>query len=337
MFRFNPRGCFIDTGDAATGGGKAAPVDTPVAEAPATETPAADPATVTREDFQKAAPSLRKYQAKPEPEPEAEVKEEGTVEDTPPEVPAESKEPDEAPVKFKLPDGREVTTEELEKGHMMQSDYTKKTQALAEERRKWDEERETGKEQAVKERKLWESLELDPVGTLEKLQAHYAEQGIYEAKDPAILAQEVRARELETENQKLLKEKNDVAYKEAYAALDAQLVELAGQYGPVFDRNTVVQFMIDSKFTDPKKAFFALAHEDITGNMQMMIDDLHGQVTAAKDTAVQDYIKGKQSKGVAPPPVGAGGGGAPPVQLNLPRTFQEARKSAVARLSRASG
>lgn len=56
-------------------------------------------------------------------------------------------------------DGSSVTFDELKKGYLRQSDYTKKTQELAEER-----------ESLKDAQALWDAMNSDPVGTLRQLQ-----------------------------------------------------------------------------------------------------------------------------------------------------------------------
>ena len=98
-------------------------------------------------------------------------------------VPAQEPGSEEAPQVVTLPDGRELTAEqvlEMEKGTMMQSDYTKKTQALAEERRLFEQQKQEN-ERAFQ---IMRDIERDPIGTLQKLQEEYEAKGVYEPKDP---------------------------------------------------------------------------------------------------------------------------------------------------------
>jgi molybdopterin converting factor small subunit len=330
--------------------------EVPVSEPTATEQ-APNPA-ITREEFAKASPFLRNYQAKQQAAQKQEpVKDEKAVETQPAEVKADTPaegEPEKpaeepAPALIKMPDGREFTLDQVvewEKGHLRQSDYTKKTQSLAEERRKMDSEKAqlmTYKEQADKALQLARDIELDPIGTLDRLRDSYAEKGIYEAKDPEVLAQEKRIRSLEQEKQRLEHEKAEKANQDAVSELTGKLEKLAERYKDKFDQVEVLQFMVDNKFADPEAAFKAMKAdvlvEDVkkeseskVSELQKQIDELKAQMKTTSTTAVNEYVKAKTTKSEAPLPVGAtGGGGSPPVQINRPRTFQEARKAAMAR------
>ena len=353
------KGCYVETGDftAGTGGADPAPAADP--------TPAADPATVkevinapgntptgglqeqhglSREDFTKVAPFLRKHQAGQNPEPGGQVKE-GEPADTPPDAePGKANEPEAdtsepPPAVFKLPDGREATLEQIaewEKGHMMQKDYTLKTQKLAEERRRLEQEFGpivADKEKAVQAFQLWEGLSRDPIGVLNHLLEHYAEQGIYEPKDPAELAREDAERRLSAERQKLQDEKVQIAVRDAYTVLDSQLNTLAEKHGDRFDRAAVEDFMVKNNFLNPEKAFEAVAGPVLRENLQKQIDELNNKLKTAGASAVNDYVKNKTSRVDTGPPLGGGGSGSPPVVLTQPKTFSEARKSAIARLA----
>lgn len=251
---------------------------------------------------------------------------------------AEKKE--EGPVKFKLSDTEEATLEEIQewrKGHMMQADYTKKTQVLADERRQFDQERTKFDpslvEQAVN---LWRQMEVDPIGSLDKLREYYETQGIYEPKDEATLKLEMERRDLEAEKQKLEQEKQQRLQQEAYNSIDAQLTKAAETYGEDFDRAKMIQFMIDNKTVDVDYAAKALNHDAITGRLQKQIDELNKKIGTVKTEAVNEYVKTKTTKSASPPPVGASTTGAPPVQLNVPKTFEDSKKAALARLQNMS-
>jgi len=357
MLKFN-RGCTIDTGDLSTGGGAdPAPTETP-AETPAAtsvdatpeQTPKPADQEVQREDFSKAAPFLRKYQTSSESEPAAPAKE-GEAPDKPTGEPVKTEEPTKAepqvPNVYELPDGRKVSYEQLvewEKGHMMQSDYTKKTQALAERHRQIEQQYgpyAQHKENYDKAMALWQNMARDPVGTLNKLQEHYAEQGIFEPKDPAVLQQEDLARQLQFEKQQLMQEKaslaaaqKDRAIKDARSSLEAQLSELAKAHGDLFDRDEVLKFMVDNNLFDPEKAFNAVA----APKLQEKIAALKTKEKTIKDSAVNEYVKAKTSKAAASLPVGAAGGGGAPVSTITPaKSFQDARKAAMARLGGTGG
>jgi hypothetical protein len=350
MFRFKPwmpKGCFIDTGDSSTGGGGEAPAPAAPAEPAAAAEPEAPAAPaedqgISREDF-RIAPMLRNRQTIPAGEPVEVVSEEGTPDNLKAEEPGEPEQKEQTPPKVKLPDGREVTPDELaawEKGHMLQSDYTKKTQALADERRKLEEQFaplvQRG-EDHTKAMSLWDSMARDPIGVLNKLQEYYAEKGIYDAKDPEQLALEDEKRAVEQEKAQLQKDKYDQQVVTELDKLDKQFKALTDKHGDAFNQAEVARFMLDNKLTDPEKAFEAVAGPSLRENLQKQIDELQAKMKNVGSSAVNDYVKGKTNRAATPPPVGATGGGAPPVAITRPKTFQDARRAAISRFSGEGG
>ncbi len=285
-----------------------------------TEPPAAEPAP----------------EAAPEAPPTKEVSQEETPLGEAPseEVPTE-------PVKFKLTDEEEATLEQVlewKQGHMMQSDYTKKTQALAEERRQLEAERAKFDPEITENAvNLWKQLELDPIGYLDKLREYYESQGIYEPKDQATLQLEQERRALEAEKQQLQQEKQQRLQQDNYAKLEAQLTKLAETYGKDFDRTATIQFMLNNNIADAEKAYKAMNHDNLTTNLQKQIDELNKKLKTVKAEAVNDYVKTKTTKSAAPPPVGASNSGAPPVQTSMPKTFDDAKRAALARMSNLTG
>lgn len=307
---------------------------------------------VGREDFAKA-PFLRKSQASREQEPSEKKTDEETL-DTPVKAePVEGEKETEAPTEespavFKLPDGREVTPEQIaewEKGFMMQKDYTIKTQKLAEERRQLQKEAENAKayrEQADKALELWQAFERDPIGTINQLQQYYESNGIVEPKDAEVLAREDRIRQLETEIRIREQQAREQAEQQAHEWLVAQLDALSQKHGDAFDGEKVMRFMLDNNILDPEKAFKVMTHDDSVASLQQQMDalkaEMDAKLKAAKDEAIAEYVKQKTAKGEAPLPVGASsGGGSPIIQINQPKSFQDARRAALARLSGASG
>ena len=226
----------------------------------------------------------------------------------------------ETPQVYKLPDGRELTAEqiiELEKGHMMQADYSRKTQALAEQRRALEAE----KEKAAKAFKLMQDYERDPVGTAQRLQEEAEERGFYEPKDPDTLALEDRQRELEAKELEIQQKEQQLEQQQVYKDLENRVLKLEEKHGAEFDRQKVIQFMIDEKIYSPEVAWNAIR-----------ADQLEAQLKKAKEEAVNEYVKAKTTKKAAPLPVGAGGStGSPPVQVTKPKTLEDAKRAAMAR------
>lgn len=227
--------------------------------------------------------------------------------------------------KIKLTDGVEATLEEIEtwrKGQMMQSDYTKKTQALAEERRIMDREREefqSKQEEINKALEVHRGIERDPIGEIQKLQERYERKGIVEPKDPTILAKEDRIRELELESKKLQQEFAQKQQEQAYREMDYKLANVVREFN--VNRDELVKYMLDRQLLDPETAVKSFEY-----------DNMKEKLESARKEAVNEYIK-KKSKESAPPPIGATGTtGSPPVSEKLPLSLDDAKKAAFARV-----
>lgn len=301
-----------------------------------------------REDVRQMSSFLRDFQKKSAAEPGTGQQEPGAgaQPDNPTGGEADRKAPDTTPEPgsvpavqppgdalqaIKLPDGREYTIEqilEMEKGHMMQSDYTRKTQALAEDRRKLEEQR------LVNERafKLLQDYERDPVGTAIRLQEEAEAKGIFEPKDPEVLALEERQLALEKKELEIQRKEQEMQQQAVYKDLENRVVALETKHGNEFDRQKVIQFMIDEKIYSPEVAWNAIRAEQLEARTQKQVDELKNQLKKSKEEAVNEYIKAKTSKQNAPLPVGAGGStGSPPIQVNRPRTLDDAKRAALAR------
>jgi len=317
---------------------------------PPEETPEVTPEEpiLSRDELWEVSSFLRQA-TRPEPEesdnlaePEAEAEDEQPErEEEPkkPESPEEgAKEEEQAAeelLKFKLSDDEEVTAEQIrewEKGYMRQADYTKKTQALAEEKRQFEAEKAKHDPQLIQNAmSLWKQIEIDPIGTLEKLREHYEAQGIYEPKDEAVLKLEMEKRQLEEEKQRLEQEKQQRYQQELYNRLESQLGALADKHGAEFNRDEVIDFMRQNNIFDAEKAWKAMHHDTLAESLQKQINDLKQQIKEAEKNAVNKYVKTKTTKQAVPLPVGAGNTGSPPVKINPPKTFEDAKKAALAR------
>ena len=337
---FAPEGAAGEAG----AGVAAEPAESQSAEvaAPEAAEPHADPNfEKDRDDVRQMSSFLRDFQQR---QAESQTEEPEQEPDTPPVVepkPTKAKaEPApgtvpaqeaEAPQVYKLPDGRELTAEqiiEFEKGHMMQADYSRKTQALAEQRRALEAE----KEKAAKAFKLMQDYERDPVGTAQRLQEEAEAKGFYEPLDPETLKLEDKKRELEAKELEIEQKEQEYQQQQVYRDLESRVIKLEEKNGPEFDRQKVIQFMIDEKISSPEVAWNAIRADQLEVNSQKQIDGLKAQIKKAKEEAVNEYIKAKTTKRGAPLPVGAGSNtGSPPVQVNKPKTFDDAKKAAMAR------
>lgn len=136
--------------------------------------------------------------------------------------------------KFVLSDGSEVTLDELERGYLRQSDYTRKTQDLSRQR-----------DELAQAEQLLRALESDPKSTLEALQRHligeFDEDG-FEDLDP--VEQELREHRAFIEQQRAA----TVQYE-----VEAELAGLAEQYGD-FDWNAVLEFAVNREIPDLEAA-----------------------------------------------------------------------------------
>ena len=302
-----------------------------------------------REDVRQMSTFLRDFQKRKADNP---TQEPGKVADTPvveEKAPAKETEPPaketapapestpgevkaEPPQAYKLPDGREMTAEqiiELEKGYMMQKNYTQKTQALAEERRLLDEQKKAH-EKALK---LMQDYERDPIGTAQRLQEEAELKGVYEPKDPDTLALEDKQRELEAKEREIKQKEQELELQTRYSELNNRMAALEQKYGEEFDREKVIQMMRDEQIYSPELAFKAIRADQLEAKTQKQIDDLKAQLKKAKEEAVNEYVRDKTTKKPGPPPVGAGSySGSPPIQVSRPKTFEDARKAAMARV-----
>jgi hypothetical protein len=125
---------------------------------------------------------------------------------------------------------------------MLQADYTRKTQELAEQRKELSKYQDKNLDEAVS---LWERLGSDPIGTIRFLEEHYAEQGITEPKDPAVLKYEMELAKKDAE----LKEKNSLieaqAAKERQEGFNKHMNMLVDKYKDYnLDTKTVVQLLL---------------------------------------------------------------------------------------------
>ena len=248
----------------------------------------------------------------------------------------ETEEEAEESAKIKFSDGREVTLDEVlewEKGYMRQADYTRKTQELAEIRRQLQQEwAHYNKEEVDYALQIARQIARDPIGTLQKLQEYYESQGIYEPKSPEILAYEDKLRQLEEEKKQLEQlqlEQQQLALK---ADLERRINALAEAHGKDFDREKLIQYMIDNNFYNPEEAWKIVSFDVTKGRLQKQIDELNKKLKTVEEEAVKKYLNKKTSKEKKPLPVGSKGSSTPPIRINPPKTLEDAKKAAMARL-----
>lgn len=152
--------------------------------------------------------------------------------DTDTSVPVETNDDDEDSGKVTLSDGTIIDLEEMERGYLRQSDYTKKTQELSRQR---DELSEAGQ--------LLAALESDPKGTLEALRRH-------------LLVDEPDESDLDPMEAELKDHREFIEQQRANALqqeVEAELGLLAEQYGE-FDWNAVLEFAVSKEIPDLEAA-----------------------------------------------------------------------------------
>jgi len=318
---------------------------------PVETTPPVADASMTRDEFKASSSFLKQFEASQEtgteqkPVVDETVPEESTADnpappdDTTPEEKKEEEPTEPTPQAVKLPDGRELTVEqiaELEKGAMMQADYTKKTQTLAEERRAFQQEQEQFKpykEQADKALELYKAFERDPIGTIQQLTEYYDKQGIYEPKTPEQLAIEDRQKALDAKEQTINQKSQTLEQQEVSTKFNQYMDSIADKYkGEGFDKEKVAQYMMQNNIYNAETAFKAMNHDPKVESLQKQIDDLNKKLESAKADSVNEYVKTKTVKSGSPLPLGASGSsGAPPVQVNKPATMRDAKLSALSR------
>lgn len=136
--------------------------------------------------------------------------------------------------RFTLSDGTSVSLEELERGYLRQSDYTRKTQDLSRQR-----------SELAQAEQLLQALEADPKATLEALQRHLLgdeQQVDLDDLDPVEL--ELREHRDFIEQQRAAQMQYEI---------EAELAGLSQQYGD-FDWGGVLEFAINQEIPDLEAA-----------------------------------------------------------------------------------
>lgn len=221
---------------------------------------------------------------------------------------------------------------ELRKGSMLHADYTRKTQELAEERKKFQQDLEHAqglKDSPVTEAlDLWNSLSMDPIGTIRFLEQHYNEKGFMEPKDPEVLKIEQALAEEQKRNKELADQLQNNNVAESQAKFDKYMTDLATKYkDDGFDTAEVINFCIESGINNPEAAFKIMQHDKLVSKNK----ELEDQLKSTSKAAVTEYVKDKVTETVTfTPPVGTGNTSSG-VTVNRPKTFADSRKAALAR------
>lgn len=158
---------------------------------------------------------------------------------------------------YYLSDGTEVPINELEQGYLRQSDYTRKTQELAQQRADLAEAED-----------LMFALQNDPKATLEALQRHLVGEA-EELEDLDPLELEVREHRQFIEQQR----SQELQYE-----VENELADLEEEYGE-FDWDEVLEFAIDREIPDLEAALL-LYDSELEREAARL--EANGQILAAK-------------------------------------------------------
>lgn len=321
-------------------------VDIPKAES-SVEPVAGSDLDLDRKEWVKSARMLRKQpESNPEPgtdtesvdtkvKTKVEVDTEAEV-DVTPEVTTEEPEQTPPPI-FKLSNGEELTEEqvlELKKGNMMNADYTRKTQELAEERKRLQQESGKYKDKPVEDAvALWEQLAMDPVGTIEYLREHYRQQGITEPEDPDVVAARVEAAKAKEEASKLKAEIDGRNLEDGKKSYDSYMDSLSEKYKDFgFDKQAVINYCRDNAILNPELGFKAMMFDPAVEVMKKKVTETSTQAEEQAKAAIASYLKDKVVTAANfDTPVGSGVSGSG-VVVEKPRTLKDAKKAALARL-----
>lgn len=177
----------------------------------------------------------------------------GNTAETTPTAPPQSAEPT-----FQI-DGRDVPYDEVVKGYLRQSDYTVKTQALAQER-----------QQLAEAQQLWEAFNADPVRTLEVLSQYVGQAGdqaSVEEADPY----EQRLSQIEAQQQA------EAEYR-LQLEIEDEIADLQDRYGEV-ERDELLLYAIEHEIPDLEAA---LLKQRAAQEKQSAIEQHNRQALAAK-------------------------------------------------------
>jgi hypothetical protein len=230
-------------------------------------------------------------------------------------------------------DGKEMTPEELRKSILRQQDYTKKTQAHAEERRKFEEERRQWQEQQEMAQKYEQNFEIDIQNVLKdpSMEARFRE--IYPAKYHAALEQalvkafgdpnspkrnesllEQRLRSVETKFQAQERERAAQAFETEVSKnaeiLDSNIQRLSQKY-PSADEDSVLARAEHMAASLKKDASFNKNFSDLMEKLYKENHDFHEKRYAAiykekvekqkqANTRAKDVGRGGATPGTAP-------------------------------------
>lgn len=191
-------------------------------------------------------------------------------------------------------DGQEVpvTLDELLKGYQRQSDYTRKTQALAAER-----------QQMQDLMQLAQALNTDPAGTIQVLQEAY---GLTAAQAQQVMDD---AADVDPEEQRWSKVEQFMAQqqeRERQAMIDSEISNLKAQYGD-FDEMELVRHAVENRIPNLRAAFADLRFSQLEQAKAEKLRQEAERVAGKRDAQIIEGGANTQRGVVAPGTGGKGG------------------------------
>ena len=197
--------------------------------------------------------------------------------------------------------GEEVTVplQEALAGYQRQADYTRKTQELSEQRK-----------QVEFAATLAQSLQEDPVGTLQALQQHYGVATQPEVEDEWMDPAEKQMRQLE---QRIAAFEQQKAMDELTRTID----KLQSKYGEDFNPDEVVAKAIATGVTDLEAVF-----------KQITFDKVYSKASEASKKLAEEQARVQAKRSATIVSTGTSSKGGSPVATTAPKTVFEAFEQA---------
>lgn len=171
----------------------------------------------------------------------------------------------------------EVPLKEAVSGYQRQSDYTRKTQQLAEERRS------VQFAQAIQQ-----ALDNDPVATIELLKSHYGLDATESFEDDDLFADPMEKQYRQLENRLRSFEE-----QQALNELERTIGGLQQKYGEDFDANEVVSKALASGTTDLESVYKQIAFDRLYNKEQAQ-----RELQQRKAQQEQKVVQAKRSSGI---------------------------------------
>ena len=168
-------------------------------------------------------------------------------------------------------DGTPITLDEARNGYLRQSDYTRKTQELSEQRK-----------QVQFAATLADALEKDPATTLQMLQKHYSVNTAPQVDDEYLDPSEKQIRSLE---QRVMA----FEQKQAYDELQRKVESLSGKYGDDFNADEVVAKALTLGTTDLEAVFKQITFDRVYSKAtetSKKLDETEGRKAAKRQASI---------------------------------------------------